>query len=82
MPIYEFLCKSCGYEFEEFMHIDQANPMCSECNGETIKKISNFCGIVKSSENRTIDCIVGEDADRRRKILEKRREKRKELNKT
>lgn len=77
MPIYEFSCLKCGHEFEELLPLNSSNPECPKCKSETEKLVSHFCGIVKGSENRTIDVIVGEDADRRREILRKRREKRK-----
>lgn len=77
MPIYEYKCKKCKFEFEDLKKIDSENPLCPKCNSETEKKVSHFCGVVRGSENRTIDCIVGEDADKRRGYLEKRREKRK-----
>ena len=76
MPIYEYMCKECDHEFEEFLSISSQNPKCPECGKETEKLVSRFSGVMKGSENRTIDCIVGEDADRRRGILEKRRLKR------
>lgn len=77
MPIYEFVCTSCKYTFEEFLHINTSNPSCPECKGEVQKLISRFSGVVKGSEHRLLDCIVGEDADKKRGILEKRKEKRK-----
>ncbi|MDD5650078.1 MAG: zinc ribbon domain-containing protein [Candidatus Nanoarchaeia archaeon] len=82
MPIYEFSCLSCGYEFEEFLHIDSPDAKCPECGSETRRLISRFSGVVKGSEHRLLDCIIGEDADKRRSILEKRKEKRKAMSQT
>jgi len=76
MPIYEYSCTSCKHEFEDFLKVNDIDPLCPECKGKVQKKISHFSGVVKGSQNRTIDCIVGEDADRRRGYLQKRREKR------
>jgi putative FmdB family regulatory protein len=81
MPIYEFACLKCEYEFEEFLHLSSPDPACPECKGQTKRLISRFSGVVKGSEHRLLDCVVGEDADKRRAILEKRKEKRK-ANKT
>jgi hypothetical protein len=39
--------------------------------------MSLFSGVVKGSEHRSIDCIVGEDADKRRGYLENRKKVRK-----
>ena len=77
MPIYEYQCQECGHEFEDYLSIDSPNPDCPICNKSTQKLVSSFLGVVKGSENRTIDCLVGEDADRRRGILEQRKLKRK-----
>ncbi len=77
MPIYEYRCEVCSHKFEEYLSINSLNPNCPECGGITEKLISHCSAVIKGSENRSIDCIVGEDADRRRGILEKRKEKRK-----
>lgn len=77
MPIYEFLCKKCEHKFEDYLHVSSPNPVCPECKSEVEKLMSMFSGVVKGSEHRLLDCVVGEDADKRRSILEKRKEKRK-----
>jgi putative FmdB family regulatory protein len=74
MPIYEYKCKECKHEFEEILSIDSRNPECPKCKSETERLMSHFCGIVKGSENRSIDSLVGADADRRREILRRRKE--------
>ena len=66
MPIYEYKCKECNYEFEEILSANSKNPICPECTSETERIMSRFCGIVKGSEHRLLDCVVGADADRRR----------------
>lgn len=73
MPVYEFKCNVCGFKFEEILSIKDSNPKCSKCNNQTEKLISKFFGIVKGSENRTLDCIIGEDADKKWQAVEKRR---------
>jgi len=66
MPIYDFKCKSCGFVFEDFLkNSEEPNSSCTKCNCETERLISNFCGIVPGSENRTLDCVIGADAERR-----------------
>ena len=77
MPIYEFRCEECGHEFEDFQHVNAENPKCPVCQKQVQKLMSRFSGVVKGSEHRSIDCIVGEDADKRRGYLEKRKENRK-----
>ena len=48
MPTYEYICKNCGYEFENF-HSMSAEPIkiCPECGkNEVIRKISGGTGII------------------------------------
>ncbi len=47
MPTYEYICKSCGYEFEEFQSIS-AEPIkiCPRCKGRVERKISAGAGLV------------------------------------
>jgi putative FmdB family regulatory protein len=77
MPIYEFRCEECGHEFEDFQHVNSENPKCPVCQKQVQKLMSLFSGVVKGSEHRSIDCIVGEDADKRRGYLENRKKVRK-----
>ncbi|MEJ2543384.1 MAG: zinc ribbon domain-containing protein [Calditrichaceae bacterium] len=47
MPTYEYVCKKCGYEFEEFQSMS-AEPLkvCPKCNNEIIRKIGTGAGLV------------------------------------
>lgn len=47
MPTYEYICKTCGYGFEEFQSIS-AEPLkiCPKCNNEIIRKIGTGAGLV------------------------------------
>ncbi len=47
MPTYEYICKDCGYEFEEFQSIS-AEPIsiCPNCKGRVERKISAGAGLV------------------------------------
>lgn len=47
MPTYEYVCKDCGYEFEEFQSIS-AEPIkvCPKCGGRVERKISAGAGLV------------------------------------
>ncbi len=48
MPTYEYVCKDCGYEFEEFQSI-KAEPIkvCPKCGGHNVmRKISAGGGLV------------------------------------
>lgn len=61
MPIYEFVCETCGNRFEHLTSSmsDQAAPPCPACRGKTRRQISVFsahankgagaCGIPESA---------------------------------
>jgi putative FmdB family regulatory protein len=43
MPLYEFICKSCGQHFDKMMRFSESNksPVCPNCQSlETQKKLS------------------------------------------
>ncbi len=40
MPIYEFGCKKCGYVFEKTQGMNDPQPLCPKCGGETRRLIS------------------------------------------
>ena len=45
MPLYEYVCKECGSEFEKMVRISQLDisPVCPSCGSDqTQKQISNF----------------------------------------
>lgn len=45
MPIYEYKCDSCGYEFEKLQKIsDPAITDCPECSRQTVRKLISAAG--------------------------------------
>lgn len=47
MPTYEYLCTSCGFEFEEFQSIaSEPLTVCPQCNGRVKRKISGGTGLI------------------------------------
>lgn len=78
MPLYDFVCKTCENKFEEFSPIYGLNPTCPQCKGKTKRLISRVFGIVKGSENRTLDYIIGADAEKKWKMIEERKKRRKQ----
>jgi putative FmdB family regulatory protein len=76
MPLYEFECDVCGLEFEELLPVDSNNPECSNCHGTTHKFLSSFSSVVKGSSHRTIDHVIGADAEKRWEKVYARKDKR------
>jgi len=47
MPTYQYRCKDCGYEFEEFQSIvDDALEVCPRCGGHVHRVISGGAGLI------------------------------------
>jgi len=46
MPLYEYLCESCGKKIELLVHLDQENGLvCPHCQGKELKKLWSSFGI-------------------------------------
>jgi len=39
MPIFDYICKQCGQEFETFVLLDSDRIQCPECGSESVKKV-------------------------------------------
>ena len=47
MPTYEYHCKDCRFEFEEFQSIaSEPLHICPKCNGRVERKISGGTGLI------------------------------------
>ena len=47
MPTYDYKCKACGHEFEEFhMMSDPAVEICPQCSGRVERLIGGGAGII------------------------------------
>lgn len=40
MPIYEYKCMECDNAFDELMDMDDDNPACPKCGGDSKKQVS------------------------------------------
>lgn len=50
MPIFEYVCRKCGKEFEQLVPNASTKPSCPVCGEkETAKKLSRFAAAVKES---------------------------------
>jgi putative FmdB family regulatory protein len=47
MPLYDFLCRGCGREFEALVRVHEG-PECPECHGSDLERLPS--GFVASSE--------------------------------
>jgi putative FmdB family regulatory protein len=65
MPLYEFICKKCGQQFEELKDVNDFAAKCPICDSDTEKIMSATSFVVSGSTNRSIDSIVGEDSEKR-----------------
>lgn len=43
MPIYEYVCKDCGKEFEELVFSHDEIPACPECKSGATEKLISAC---------------------------------------
>ena len=53
MPLYEYICRNCGKEFEKMIKFSEADlqPDCPDCQShDTQKKISLFASVGSSSD--------------------------------
>lgn len=77
MPIYEFFCEPCELAFEDLKALNDFNANCPVCGTPAQKReVSNIAVVVKGGNKRTIDHIIGEDADKKwQKIHEDKSER-------
>jgi len=62
MPIYTFICKDCGMEFEVLVNAGdkEAEISCKKCNSKNIQKIlSTFSARSKNNSSSTPSCPTG-----------------------
>jgi putative FmdB family regulatory protein len=80
MPLYEYRCNECGYEFEELAKSseDSATVPCKQCKkGQALRRISRFAPVIAGgSPTETIDMSIGRDAENRWKVYGDRQSKR------
>lgn len=77
MPLYEFECKTCGFEFEELSNKNSENLVkCKKCGKDTKKKMSSFSSVVVRSPNESIDVKIGKAAYKRWEMHHERQNKR------
>jgi len=71
VPIFEYVCKSCGCEFEELINNkDESNVLaCKKCGKEAEKKVSRFSAVMAGgTSNEPVDMTIGREAEKRWQI--------------
>ena len=76
MPLYEFVCKECGQEFEEIKEVGNFKAKCPVCDSESEKIMSATSFKVVGSTTRSIDSVIGEDADKKWQRIEQNKRQR------
>jgi len=76
MPLFEFECKSCGYEFEELTSKILDSFPCKKCGEISQKKISRFAAVVAGSSKELYDVKIGRAANKRWEMHHERQDAR------
>jgi putative FmdB family regulatory protein len=56
MPIFDYKCNECGFEFEVLVRSSEQNINCEKCNSNQVEKmLSTFSVSVNSTQNKVCD---------------------------
>lgn len=59
MPIYEYVCKACGHEFEELVFSTQEAPACPQCGSPRTEKLMSACRSKVDGGGPNLDALHG-----------------------
>lgn len=59
MPIYEYVCKQCGSEFEELVFNDAETVACPECGAADAEKLMSACSAKVDGGGPNLDALQG-----------------------
>jgi putative FmdB family regulatory protein len=78
MPMYEFKCTNaeCQQQFEELKNVGDYDANCPVCSSKAEKIVSATSFVVEGSTNRSIDTVIGADAERRWSSIEDNKKQR------
>jgi len=74
MPLYQYNCPECGFEFEKFCSVkDRDSQDCSQCGTLAVKQLANSFAVASKVDvdrggvhsAKEIDKVVGEQAEKR-----------------
>jgi len=57
MPIYEYICKECGNEFEELVFSQDASAPCPKCGSEKTEKLMSACAVKTDGNGLNLDAL-------------------------
>lgn len=76
MPLFEYICENCGYEFEELIVDSDSEIKCRKCDSLAKRKISSFSSVVVGNES--LDVRIGKEAEKRWEMYHERQEARRQ----
>jgi putative FmdB family regulatory protein len=59
MPIYEYVCKQCGNEFEELVFNDEEPVTCPKCGATDTEKLMSACSAKVDGGGPNLDSLQG-----------------------
>ena len=51
MPIYEYVCESCGHEFERLVFSHSPAPSCDRCQSDALKRVPSLFGFRSAAKS-------------------------------
>ena len=76
MPLYEYKCESCNYEFEELVNKsdDNFDVKCEKCNSFAKRLVSASSSIIVGSDHESVDKKIGQEAEKRWQMVHDRQD--------
>ena len=53
MPLYEYECKACGYEFETLIRTGDPTPTCTKCGSSQLEKLLHAVAVSTEHTRQT-----------------------------
>jgi len=78
MPLYEYRCEKCGFEFEKLVNTNESSSFsdCGRCGAKAEKSVSSFSSVVRGSSHESADMKIGREANKRWQLYHDRQKKR------
>lgn len=85
MPMFDFKCEECGFEFEKMEPAGAKEAICPACEGASEKKFSGFGGFEFQQTKhlidpgvKSVDHWLGKDTEKRSSVVQKRQHRKKQ----